>query len=112
MSRAPQVGDCYIALTGLDDASGDATRVLEFAIRAVLEAAAMVLPNGAPLSVRVGMHTGPVTAGVVGLVRKKFTLLGNTVNVASRMESTSEPNTVHITEVRLAEMVRCSLLTL
>ena len=63
-------------------------------------------PDGVPLAVRVGVHTGAVMSGVVGLVRKKFTLLGDSVNVASRMESTSEANTIQISEARGARGMR------
>ncbi|MBM75304.1 MAG: hypothetical protein CMK59_07875 [Proteobacteria bacterium] len=47
---------------------------------------------------RIGINSGPVTAGVIGKRKFSYDLWGNTVNVASRMESTGIPNHIHVTQ--------------
>lgn len=52
----------------------------------------------APWKLRVGIHTGPLVAGVVGKKKYTYDIWGNTVNIASRMESNSEPGRVNVSE--------------
>ncbi|MBS1562712.1 MAG: tetratricopeptide repeat protein [Bacteroidetes bacterium] len=55
-----------------------------------------VWPDGTPVAIRIGVHIGPVTAGVIGTERLQYDVWGDTVNVASRMESTGEPGRIHV----------------
>jgi class 3 adenylate cyclase len=55
-------------------------------------------PNGEPLLLRIGINTGPVVAGVIGQRKFIYDLWGDTVNLASRMESHGIPGRVQITE--------------
>jgi adenylate cyclase len=54
--------------------------------------------NPSMLQYRIGVHCGPVTAGVIGKERMQYDVWGDTVNVASRMESSGEPGRVHVSE--------------
>lgn len=54
--------------------------------------------NGTQLGIRIGIHAGPAVAGVIGLKRFHYDVWGDTVNIASRMESTGAAGAIHVTE--------------
>ena len=61
-------------------------------------------PDTADLSIRIGLHSGPVTAGVLRGDKGRFQLFGDTMNTASRLESTGAPGKVHIS-IETAEIL-------
>ena len=95
------IGDAYMCVCGLP--SPDPQHV-QNTVKAAKEMAAMVQeslknPNGLiPFEVRVGIHSGPVIAGMVGSKKFQYDIWGDTVNIAARMESNSEPGKINISE--------------
>ena len=90
-------GDCYVAAAGIPLPRDDHAEAAAEMALAMLEAMPRFrTPDGTPVQLRVGIHSGPLVAGVIG--RKKFTydIWGSTVNVASRIETQGLPGQVNV----------------
>jgi class 3 adenylate cyclase len=99
LEKLKTVGDGYMAAGGLT--RGGASHPVDTILAAfeIIEAVRRrTEEERIALSVRVGLHTGPVAAGVVGIDKFVFDVWGDTVNFAARLEATSTPNKVNISE--------------
>lgn len=101
LEKIKTIGDAYMCAGGLPHESPDhALRVVEAAldIREFVQRRGKEREaNGLPVfEIRIGVHSGPVVAGIVGSKKFAFDIWGDTVNTASRMESSGEPGKVNI----------------
>ena len=79
-------------------AERNTTQLVFFATRVVLEAAELEKPDGSPLEMRVGVHTGNCMSGIVGTKNLRFCLFGDAMNTAARMEQHARPNQIHASQ--------------
>eukprot|EP00977_Amphora_coffeiformis_P017091 scaffold5479_cov199-Amphora_coffeaeformis.AAC.30 len=100
------IGDCYVAVTGLPNPQDrHAIIMAHFAADCMLALnelmpllVARLGPDTQNLTMRFGLHSGPVTAGVLRGARARFQLFGDTVNTAARMESTGQKGRIQVSQ--------------
>jgi class 3 adenylate cyclase len=98
LEKIKTIGDCYMVAAGLPEAHHDHTAaVARMALRMRDALERINKDTGHTLHLRIGIHTGPVVAGVIGKRKFIYDLWGDTVNTASRMESTGIPDHIQVT---------------
>ena len=97
LEKIKTIGDAYMAVAGAPEPRPDhATAAVEMAVSMLDVVAQLRQSSAIPIEVRIGIASGPVVGGVIGRRRLLFDLWGDTVNLASRMESAGIPGRVQV----------------
>ena len=103
LEKIKTIGDAYIAAGGLPEKnSATAQNVIEAALAMQQEVEKLkqerITSNKPYFELRIGIHTGPVVAGVVGIKKFQYDIWGDTVNLAARMEQSGVPGKINISQ--------------
>jgi len=105
LEKIKTIGDAYMLVGGLPTPRPDhAEAVADMAIDMFDAIKRLNLQNNSDIRIRVGIHTGPIVAGVIGKNKFNYDLWGDAVNVASRMESHGVPGRIQVSEATQARL--------
>lgn len=98
VEKIKTIGDAYMAAAGLlDDRDDHVDVAVRLGVGMLAALDEVNSATGNTWSMRVGVHAGPVMAGIIGTRKYVYDVWGDTVNTASRLQTTAQPGTVHVT---------------
>ena len=99
LEKIKTIGDCYMFVSGIPNPSADHCEVaIDAALDLLFETQQQGIAMGRDIQIRIGVHSGPLVAGVVGDFRFVYDLWGSTVNISSRIEEAGKPNKITVSE--------------
>ncbi len=99
LEKIKTIGDAYMAVAGAPvPMANHAAAAVSMALEILAEAGQVRWPSGDPISVRIGVATGPALAGIIGYKKFAYDLWGDTVNLASRLQESAEPGQALVSE--------------
>ena len=105
IEKIKTIGDAYMAVAGCPFERDDhAQLIADMALGMFDDLLEFNKARDTKIEMRIGIHSGPITAGVIGKTKFCFDLWGNSVNTASRMESTSEAGRIQVSPTTFAEL--------
>ncbi len=108
LEKIKTIGDAYMCASGLSDRISTPINIVKAALELqqyLYEMKIEKIENEQPVfEARIGIHTGPVVAGVVGVNKFAYDIWGDTVNIAARMQEACEPGQINISETTFREV--------
>jgi len=96
LEKIKTIGDAYLAVCGMPETDKDHAVKMIKAAGDIIEFTRKRKEEGGKFEIRIGINSGAVVAGIVGVKKFAYDIWGDTVNLASRMETNSEPGKINI----------------
>jgi class 3 adenylate cyclase len=98
LQKIETIGDAYMVVSDIytNDQTDNVKNMILFAFDILKEIKNIPTPDGIPLKLRIGINLGKVVVGILGMEIPRLCVIGNTVNVTSRLQSTAEPDSIQI----------------
>jgi class 3 adenylate cyclase len=98
LQKIETIGDAYMVVSDIytNDQRNNVKNTILFAFDILREIKTIPTPDGVPLQLRIGINLGKVVVGILGVEIPRLCIIGNTVNVANRLQTTTEPDTIQI----------------
>jgi class 3 adenylate cyclase len=98
LQKIETIGDAYMVVSDIytNDQTNNVKNMILFAFDILREIKNIPTPDGTPLQLRIGINLGKVVVGILGVEIPRLCVIGNTVNVANRLQTSTDPDTIQI----------------